>query len=114
MNYLDEKYSSAGNTNIYNDGSKNININSSRSRAKSNQDEIFNHRQCNVDHNENMIMKNQGDYNTNNNDRAKKKILYLLQNRIFKTHVRNQAWIYNKCLKYLQNPRRQQCLPKLK
>ena len=51
MNYLDEKYSSARKTNIYNDGSMNININSSRSREKSNQDEIANHRQCNVDHN---------------------------------------------------------------
>ena len=70
MNYLDEKYSSAGNTNIYNDGSKEININSSRSREKSNQDEIFNHRQCNVDHNKHMILKKKVDYNTNNNDRA--------------------------------------------
>ena len=70
MNYFDEKYSSAGNTNIYNDGSKDININISRSREKSNQDEIFNHRQRNVDHNNNMIMKKKVDYNTNNNDRA--------------------------------------------
>jgi len=70
MNYLDEKYSSAGNTNIYNDGSMNININSSRSREKSNQDEIVNHRQCNVDHNNNSIMKKKVDDNANNNDRA--------------------------------------------
>ena len=41
MNYLDEKYSSAGNTNMYNDGSMNININSSRAREKSNQDTSF-------------------------------------------------------------------------
>ena len=70
MNYLDEKYSSAGNTNIYNDGSKDININSSRSREKSNHDEIVNHRQCNVDHNNNTIMKKKVDDNTNNIDRA--------------------------------------------
>ena len=76
MNYLDEKYSSAGNTNIYNDGSMNININSGRSCEKSNQDEIANHRQCNVDHNNNTIMKKKVDDNANNNDRAnlKKKV----------------------------------------
>ena len=70
MNYIDEKYSSARNTNIYNDGLKDININSSRSREKSNQDEIANHRQCNVDHNNKTIMKKKVDDNVNNNDRA--------------------------------------------
>ena len=70
MNNLDEKYSTAGSTNIYNDGSININIHSSRSREKSKQDEISNYRRCKVDHNNNTKTKRKVDNNTNNIGRA--------------------------------------------
>ena len=66
----DDKYTSVVDTTIYNDESKDNNIDNRRSSATSNPTERFTILQTNIDNNNNIIMKNKLHYSSKNKVQA--------------------------------------------